>query len=110
MFLTPAQESFDELRTIQDNCTTEEKRKWLNLKCFKNAQDVWVSPFHTFVLPNNMLLPMARFLHCQCHQGRDSMIALFNKHWYNPMFRKIATQTCENSNICQQLNVGKRVN
>ena len=102
--------SFDELRTLQDNCSTEEKRRWLGLKCGKNAQDVWVSPCRTFVLPESMLIPMARFLHRQCHQGRDGMIGLFNKYWYNPSFRRIATSICESCAVNQELNVGKRVN
>ena len=110
MLPTFSLESLDELRTLQDSCPMEEKKIWISQWCRKNAQDVWVSPNHTFVLPYNMLIKMARFFHQQCHQGRDAMLGLFNKYWFNTIFGKIATRICETCVTCQEINVGKRVN
>ena len=50
---------------------------------------------------------MARFFH---HQGRDAMLGLFNKYWFNTIFGKIATRICQTCAICQEINIGKRVN
>ncbi|KAJ1152663.1 hypothetical protein NDU88_005438 [Pleurodeles waltl] len=100
-------DTLDELKTLQDRASKEEKRSWQRMQCVQRADDLWVSEEGKLVLPNNLLSQFARLYHGQAHLGRDAMIRSFKIDWFNPKFRHAAEITCHRCVICQQMNVGK---
>ncbi|KAJ1194149.1 hypothetical protein NDU88_003444 [Pleurodeles waltl] len=97
----------DELKSLQNDVSEDEKLSWTKSQCVKRLDELWVSSEGKFVLPNSLLTQIARFYHGQAHLGRDAMIRLFKTDWFNPKFRQVAEAVCHRCVICQQMNAGK---
>ncbi|KAJ1176375.1 hypothetical protein NDU88_001656 [Pleurodeles waltl] len=100
-------DTIDELKSLQNDVSEDEKLSWSKLQCVKKPDDLWVSSEGKLVLPNSLLTQLARFYHGQAHLGRNAMVRLFKTDWFNPKFRQVAEAVCHRCVICQQMNAGK---
>ncbi|KAJ1093264.1 hypothetical protein NDU88_006369 [Pleurodeles waltl] len=100
-------DTMDELKSLQNDVSEDEKLSWTKSQCVKRLDELWVSSEGKFVLPDSLLTQIARFYHGQAHLGRDAMIRLFKTDWFNPKFRQVAEAVCHRCVICQQMNAGK---